>query len=214
MIRNVLRTVATDIALPLAAFFALTAVGLKPVWALAIAAGVSVIVLGIEWTLTRHLSTLGILVLVRFGLGIVVALITGDARLVLAKDYVITAGIAAFAAATLRMKRPFIACIRRELTPDPERFDREWNGDEHFRRQHARLTWMWVAGLGLEVAIALLVIAVAPLTAAVVITNVLTPSVLLTLIGITQVIGHRAGVRADQHLRTSYRDRGGRPRFP
>lgn len=200
MIGNVLRTVATDIALPLAVYFALTAVGFAPVWALAIAAGVSVVVLGVEWILTRRISTLGVLVLVRFGLGIVVALVTGDARLVLAKDYVITAGIAAFAALTLRMRRPFIARIRRDLSPDPDRFDREWDGDEHFRRQHARLTWMWVGGLCLEVAIALAVIALAPLTAAVVTTNILTPGVLITLIGITQLIGHRAAKEADRAL--------------
>ena len=71
MIGNVLRTIATDIALPIAAYFILVAVGIPPVWALASSAGVSVITLAGRWLRTREVSTLGFLVLIQFALGVV-----------------------------------------------------------------------------------------------------------------------------------------------
>lgn len=192
MIGNILRTVLVDIVLPIAAYFALVAGGLAPVWALAASAGVSVVVLAVGWVRTRAVSTLGVLVLVRFVLGLLVALLTGDARFVLVKDFAVTFVIALAALATLGLERPFIARVRRDLSPDPERFDDEWACNAAFRRVHRRLTGLWVVGLVGEVAVALVVIYTTPLAVAVVVTGVLTPAVLLTLIAVTQVLAGRA----------------------
>lgn len=192
MIGNVLRTIATDIALPIAAYFILVAVGVPPVWALASSAGVSVITLAGRWLRTREVSTLGFLVLIQFALGVVVALLTGNARFVLAKDYLITLLIALAALATLRLPRPFIARIRRDLSPNRARFDQEWETNAGFRAVHRQLTWWWGLGLTAEVAIALVIIYATPLAVAVVVTNLLTPAVLLSLIALTQSRASRA----------------------
>jgi hypothetical protein len=190
--RNIARTVLVDILIPIAAYLGLVRLGMPPVWALAASAGVSVLVLGLGWWRTRALSTLGVLVLVRFLLGIVVAVVTGDARFVLVKDYLVTLLIAFAAAATLSLQRPFIARVRRDLSPDPVRFDQQWAANAEFRSVHRQLTKLWVAGLVAEVVVAIAVIYTAPLTAAVIVTNVLTPAVLLTLIAVTQARAGRA----------------------
>jgi intracellular septation protein A len=193
MTANVIRTVLLDILLPIAAYFGLVSCGLAPAWALAASAGIAVVALGARWFRSRELSTLGLLVLVRFVLGVVVALLTGDARFVLVKDYLVTFVIALAALGTLRLGRPFIARIRRDLSPDPARFDEQWDRDPGFRRTHRRLTGLWVVGLVGEVVVAVVVIYTTPLAVAVVVTGVLTPAVLLTLTAVTQYVpgGHR-----------------------
>lgn len=193
MIRNVLGTITIEIALPIAVYFALVALGLPQVWALASSAGVSVISLAVRWLRSREVSTLSLLVLVQFALGVVVALVTGNARFVLAKDYLITFLVALAALASLKLERPFIARIRRDLSPDRTRFDIEWNGNARFRAVHRQLTWWWGIGLTLEVAVALAVIYSVPVGVAVVVTNILTPAVLLGLIAFTQRRAARAG---------------------
>lgn len=189
MKRAIAATLLIDVAAPVAAFFLLVRLGIAPVWALATSAGVSVVLLGIQWLRTREVSTLGGLVLVRFALGWIVALLTGDARFVLLKDYLVTLVIAVGALGTLRLERPFIARIRRELSGDRARFDVEWATNPPFRAVHRQLTRWWVAGLIGEVVVAVVLIYSTPLPVAVIATNVLTPTVLLTLIALTQ---HRA----------------------
>jgi hypothetical protein len=129
MTANVVRTVLLDILLPIAAYFGLVSCGLTPAWALAASAGIAAVALGARWIRSRELSTLGLLVLVRFVLGLLVALLTGDARFVLVKDYLVTFVIALAALGTLGLDRPFIARIRRDLSPDPARFDERWSRD-------------------------------------------------------------------------------------
>jgi intracellular septation protein A len=183
---NILRAVLIDIAVPLVAYFGLVASGLPAAWALAASAGVSVSVLAIGWARTRRVSTLGVLVLVRIVLGLAIASLTGDARFVLVKDYLVTLVIGLAALATLRLERPFIARVRRDLSPDPVSFDAEWTHSEVFRTTHRRLTYWWVVGLTLEVLVAVVVIYTTPLTVAVITTSVLTPAVLVALIALTQ----------------------------
>jgi hypothetical protein len=191
---NIVRTVLLDVLLPIGAYFGLVSWGLTPAWALAASAGIAVVALGVRYLRAGEVSTLGVLVLVRFVLGLLVALLTGDARFVLVKDYVVTFVIALAALGTLRLDRPFIARIRRDLSPDPERFDDEWTRNAAFRRTHRRLTALWVVGLVGEVVVAVVIVYTMPLAVAVVVTGVLTPAVLLTLIAVTQVRAGRATV--------------------
>lgn len=186
MKRNILKTLLVDIVVPIAVYLALTGSGWTPVWALVASAAASVLVLGISWLRTRTVSTLGVLVLVRFVLGIVVALFTGDARFVLVKDYLITFLLAVGAAATLKLDRPFIARIRRDLTPRTDQFDHQWRTNPPFRAVHRQLTRWWVTALISEVTVAVIIVYTTPLTVAVIATNILSPAVLLTLIALTQ----------------------------
>ena len=199
MIGNILRTVLIDIAIPIGAYLGLVALGMPPVWALATSAGVAVVVLAVGWVRTREVSTLGALVLVRFVLGLVIAFLTGDARFVLVKDYLVTFVIALVALATLKLDRPFIARVRRDLSPDPQRFDDEWARNAAFRAVHRQLTRWWVVGLVGEVVVAVTIVYTTPLTVAVILTNILTPTVLLTLIALTQLRATRT-MAADPEL--------------
>ena len=185
--RAIISTVGVQIVLPVAAYLLLVQLGVAPAWALVGSAAISVVALAVEYARTRELSTLGLLVLVQFVLGIAVAGLTGNPRLVLLKDYLITAVVALGAAGSLALRRPFIARVRRDLTPDRAAFDRRWERQEEFRRAHRRITLLWTAGLLLQSGIAAVIIYTTPLTVAVVATNVLTPAALIGLIALTEI---------------------------
>ncbi|MFE9581527.1 VC0807 family protein [Nocardia sp. NPDC006044] len=190
-IRRTARAVLENIGIPVGCYLALTAAGWPPVWALVGGAGVSVLVLAVQYARTRQVTTLGVLVLVRFTVGVAIALWTGDPRLELAKDFAITFLLGLAAAASLVTARPLIARIRRDIVPDPDEFDRYWHCDSGFRRLHRNLTLIWTAGLSIESVTAVALIYILPLTSAVIATSVLSPVCLLGLIGWTQYRAHR-----------------------
>lgn len=184
--RRLVGAVANNVGVPIGAYLLLVAVGWQPVWALVGAAGASVLVLAVQYARQREITTLGVLVLVRFALGIGVALVTGDARLELAKDFVVSGAIGVAALVSLLARRPLIARIRRDLSGDPATFDRWWAHDAGFRAVHRRLTLGWTLGLTLEAVSAIVLIYTLPLTPAVVVTSVLAPATLLGLISWTE----------------------------
>ncbi|WP_295695058.1 VC0807 family protein [Lapillicoccus sp.] len=151
-----------------------------------VAAGVSLVVIVTRGIRTRRVTSLGLLVLFRFAAGIVVALVTGDARLEIVKDLVITGSIGLIACATLVLDRPLIARIRRDVSSDPGGFDRLWTGHRSFRRLHQRITLAWAGVLLVEAAIGITVSYALPITSAVLITKLLSPIVIVALIAWTE----------------------------
>lgn len=178
--------VVENVGVPVGVYLALTFAGWQPVWALVGAAGVSVLVLAVQYARRREVTALGVLVLVRFALGVAVAVITGDARLELAKDFVVTGVIGVVAGLSLAAPRPVIARIRRDIAGDRAEFDARWRDDAGFRAVHHRLTIMWTVGLCLEAVLAVALIYALPLTAAVIATSVVAPATLLGLISATE----------------------------
>ncbi|MFD1052202.1 hypothetical protein ACFQ1S_44825, partial [Kibdelosporangium lantanae] len=83
------------------------------------------------------------------------------------------------------------ARIRRDISPDRAEFDHRWDTDPGFRRLHRTLTLTWVAGLTAESAVAVAIIYTFPLTAAVVVTSVLSPACIFGLVSWTQYRAHR-----------------------
>lgn len=179
-----LRTAAAigeNVGIPVVSYLVATACRVAPVWALVIAAGVSLVVSLARWARTRTISTLGMLVMVRFVLGIAVAVVTGDARLEIVKDLAITGLIGVVAVLSLAVRRPLIARIRRDLSGDPDGFDRDWRR-AGFRSLHRRLTWAWGAGLVGWLVLGTVLTYSLPLTWAVVTTNIGHPAVIVGLV--------------------------------
>ncbi|OLR93547.1 VC0807 family protein [Actinokineospora bangkokensis] len=189
--RRLAAAVAENVALPVAVYLLLGWVGWQPVWALVGASAASVLVLAARYLRTGEVAALGVLVLARFAVGVAVAVVTGDARLELAKDSAVTGVVGVVAAVSLLLRRPLIARIRRDLAEDRELFDRRWRELPGFRALHRGLTLVWTVGLVGEAALAVVLIYSLPLTAAVVATSVLSPAVLAGLIGWTEVSARR-----------------------
>lgn len=185
-----LRTAAAigeNVGIPVASYLVATACGVAPVWALVIAAGVSLVVTLARWARTQTISTLGVLVMARFALGVAVAVITGDARLEIVKDLAITGLIGVAAVLSLVMRRPLIARIRRDLSGDPDGFDRDWRRRD-FRALHRRLTLAWGAGLVGWLALGTVLTYSLPMTWAVVTTSIGHPAVIVGLVLGTEAV--------------------------
>ena len=186
---RIVATVAENVVVPIGIYFILTALGAPPVWALVGGAAASVVVLAVGFLRTRELTTLGLLVLGRFGLDIAVAAVTGDPRLQLAKDFAITGVIGLVAAISLCWQYPLLARIRRDLAEHADLFTDTWNGDSGFRAMHRKLTGVWAVGLTVEAIVGIVLVYGLPLNAAVIATSILSPATLLGLISWTK---HRA----------------------
>lgn len=183
--------VGQNVVLPIGSYLVLVALGWSPVWALAGSAAVSVVVLGLDRLRGEPLNALGGLVLLRFTLSFALAWLTGNARVLLVKDSAITLVIAAVAVWSLTWQRPLIARIRRDLSADRQAFDERLDADPAARRLHTRLTLLWAAGLSCEATSSILVSLLAPVTAAVVITNITGPAVIVALIAVTEYAARR-----------------------
>lgn len=196
---RVLRTalaVGENVGIPVGTYLVASGSGVPPVWALVVAAAASLVVTLVRWAVTRTIATLGVLVLVRFLLGVAVAVVTGDARLEIVKDLVITGLIGVVAVLTTGMRRPLIARIRRDLSGDPDGFDRDWR-QPGFRSLHRRLTGMWGAGLVGWLVVGTLLTYSLPLTWAVVVTNTGHPAVIIGLVVATEAVVGRWRRRHD-----------------
>ncbi|WP_405059561.1 hypothetical protein OG474_43480 [Kribbella sp. NBC_01505] len=184
--RTVLSVIG-NVGLPVGSYALLRVLGANDIWALTGSAAIAAVVLLVQWVRTRQVSALGSLVLLRFVLSFVLAFVIDDARWLLAKDALITAGIGFAAMATLALRRSLIERIRRDLSGDPERFERRIDESPSFRRVHRRLTAVWGVCLVTEAAFELVLVLTLPVPAAFAITNVIGPIVILSLIAITEL---------------------------
>ncbi len=143
----VVETIVLDVGMPYAAYMALTFAGLSDVVALAAAGGVSVLRIGVSYIRHRRISTLAVLVMTRFVLGILAGLLTGDARVVLLKDPILTAVMGAVILASLTLRRPLTYYIRRDFVPDGLSWDETWQQSSALRQENRIIAAVWGAGL-------------------------------------------------------------------
>ncbi|TWD84653.1 hypothetical protein FB561_5847 [Kribbella amoyensis] len=183
--------VGENVGLPIATYGALRLLGLDDIWALTGSAAVSAAVLLVQWIRTRDVSALGSLVLLRFALSLALAFVTDNARWLLVKDSLITAVIGLAALASLLLHRSFIERVRRDLSGDPEAFDRRLTDEPWFRRRHRILGVLWGAALLAEAALSTTVSLTLPIPLAVLITNLTGPAVIVGLIVLTETTTRR-----------------------
>ncbi len=173
-LRRVLSAVAENVVAPLAVYGLLTLYGVPTVWALVGSAAVSVVVVG--YLRHRTVNALAVLVGAQFLLALAIAAVTGDARLMLAKESVSTVVVALVFAASTLTATPLLARIHRDLTTRPRAFDRRWLDDPAFRRAHRRITAVWVCGLLTSATAVITAAHLPPVTTAVVLTQVIPPA--------------------------------------
>lgn len=151
-VRNALvATVGCDIVGPIALFYLLRATGLS---VLAVSLIATLLPLGsvvVQFVRRRQLDqvaclTIGVLLLL-----VVLALVSSDPRLVLAKDGFITGIIGLWALGTLLGRRPLYFALARPFGEEPdENWDEKWTADAGFRHRIRTITSVWGIGLSLD----------------------------------------------------------------
>ncbi|WET76802.1 hypothetical protein P3102_22110 [Amycolatopsis sp. QT-25] len=192
--RTIAWTLLLDVALPFACYVVLLLFGVHEAAALAAAGGIAFLRAVVIWIRERQLGALSILLTVRFFLGVLAALITGDARFVLAKDSLVTAAVGLGVLASLVLAKPAIYFIRRSLSPRKAAFGRQWKRSADFRRLNRKMTWVWGIGLLGEATARIGVIYLLPLNVAAFLSQTMAALAIVALVGWTQWRGRRSPV--------------------
>lgn len=127
----------------MAVFYGARAGGADPWLAVLLGAVGPVVGNVVSWTRQRHLDTTAVFVIVAMVLSLVVALFTGDARALLARESWITGALGLWMLVSLAMARPFMLDIAIKISPPgvARRYDQLWRDNPVFQR------WMRVASL-------------------------------------------------------------------
>jgi intracellular septation protein A len=148
-----------DIGLSLVAYYGLRAMGASPYVALlggTVTAGLRI---AYVWARTRRFDGFAAFMLVEFGVGLAFALMTGDARFLVAKESFSTAIAGLIFLGTCVWGRPMIWHAATRFQPEARaQLDRLWNTEPAFPRRLKVLTLGWAAGLLAE-AVARVVVA-------------------------------------------------------
>lgn len=197
--RTIAWTLVLDVALPFASYLVLLLwFGVPEAAALAAAGGVAFLRAVVIWVRERQIGALSILLVVRFFLGVLAALLTGDARFVLAKDSLVTAVVGLSVLASLVLARPAIFYIRRSLSPRKNAFDRQWRQAAEFRRLNRRMTWVWGLGLLGESTLRIAVIYLLPIGVAAFLSQAMAALAIVVLVAWTQWRGRRSPVDPEE----------------
>jgi intracellular septation protein A len=148
-----------DIGLSLVAYYGLRALGASPYVALlggTVTAGLRILYV---WLRTRRFDGFAAFMLAEFGVGLGFALLSGDARFLVAKESFSTAVAGLIFLATCGFGRPMIWHAAARFQPHARaELERLWRDSPGFRRRFRMLTIGWGAGLLAE-AVARVVVA-------------------------------------------------------
>jgi intracellular septation protein A len=140
-----------DIGLSLVAYYGLRALGASPYVALlggTVTAGLRI---AYVWARTRRFDGFAAFMLAEFGVGLAFALLTGDARFLVAKESFSTAIAGLIFLGTCVAGRPMIWHAATRFQPAArDELERRWNTVPEFRRAFRVLTLGWGAGMLVE----------------------------------------------------------------
>ncbi|MEJ2888804.1 VC0807 family protein [Actinomycetospora aeridis] len=144
--RPAVATVLLDIVGPLVVYYALHALGVDDVVALAASALPPLAHLVVTGLRDRRLPPIAVLALIALVAGLVAALVAGSPRELLARDALISAPLGLWMLATLVHGRPFCFTATQSLLPHrAERMESLWTTDAAFRRVWRAITAAWGA---------------------------------------------------------------------
>jgi hypothetical protein len=151
-VRNALVvTVGCDIVGPIAVFYALRATGLSVLVASLLACLVPSASAGVQFVRRRRLDQVACLTIAVLLLAVVLALVSNDPRLVLAKDGFITGVIGLWALGTLASRRPLYFVLARPFGEETdEDWDAKWATEAGFRHRIRTITSVWGVGLAVD----------------------------------------------------------------
>lgn len=152
--RHMVRGLGWDVGLPLVAYYGLHALGVADLPALlaaSAAAGARVVWVAVR---DRALNPFATLMLMVFGIGVVLALVSGDPRFLLLKGSITTGAVAlVFLGTTLRGTPLTLAAMQSFRPADRDALAEEYRTEPEARRIYRLSSRVWGFGLLLEAAV-------------------------------------------------------------
>ncbi|GAA0372293.1 hypothetical protein GCM10009530_23100 [Microbispora corallina] len=146
---------ALDVVIPLAVFYLARGAGVNQWLALLLAALAPAAGIGWTWARQRRLDATGVFVIVSMALSLLVAFVTGDARVLLARESWLTGAVGLWILGSLATGRPFLLDVAGKVSPAgvARRVDSLWAGNRVFRRWVMLASLAWGAAFLLDAAI-------------------------------------------------------------
>lgn len=196
-LRAVAPPLIIDLILPYGVFFLLSRLGMGAVPALALGGVLPACRAVVTYVRHRKIEGLALFVIGLFLLGIVMALVTGDPRLLLAKESLFTGGVGVVCLVSLGVGRPLMYYVRREISSgDEHQWERAWQASAPVRRSLRFATLAWGVGLVVEAAGLVVVAYTLPLNEA----AALTPAINIGLIAVLVTLTHVNQFRLNRQL--------------
>ena len=146
---------ALDVVIPLAVFYLARGAGVNQWLALLLAALAPAAGIGWTWARRRRLDATAVFVIVSMALSLLVAFVTGDARVLLARESWLTGAVGLWILGSLATGRPFLLDVAGKVSPAgvARRVDSLWAGNRVFRRWIMLASLAWGAAFLLDAVI-------------------------------------------------------------
>ena len=143
-VRAMVRGLGWDVGLPLVGYYALHLVGVSDLLALLAATGLAAARIVRVAVRQRELNPFATVLLVVFGLGLLLALVSGDARFLLLKNSLVTGSIALVFLLTTLWGTPLSLAASQSFQPARKaEIRREYEADPDVRRGHRISSTVW-----------------------------------------------------------------------
>lgn len=188
-------SVGLEVVLPVVAYFGPRCVGRSALFALALSTVVSGLVMVGEVVVRRRAGVLTWIVSAGLAVSLVGGLVSRSEVVLYLRDPATDVVIALVAVLGGLRGRPFVAAIRRDLSPSRDSFDERWDASSSFRRAHRVASWWWVWGLLALAGGSVLLLFAVPFDVAVGVSQVFGAVVIGGLIVLGEVIVRSQGVK-------------------
>lgn len=173
--RHVIRTLFWEIGAPVILYYGLHLLGVGDVTALAAAAGLSVgrtLRVAVQH---RRLDGFSALVGIMFVIGLGLTLLTGDPRVALLKDSVLTGVTGVVFLGSCVVGRPMMFALAKKMLPETRHAeaDRRWHDDPVYRRRLVVLSLIWGVILLTEALVRIVLVYALPVSVMVGVSHVL-----------------------------------------
>lgn len=160
-----LRALALDVGLPVVTYYVLHLLGVGDFGALVAAAGVAALRVVVSAIRHRSLNLFATVMLVVFGLGLVLALVSGDEHFFLLKNSIVTGAVGITFLATAFGSRPLTLAAAESFSPKKRaQLAERFRTDPHVRRGHRVSSTVWGAGLLAEALIRIPLVYLLPIS--------------------------------------------------
>lgn len=197
--RTGLADLVVDVAVPVALYYVLRAAGASVYLALLVGAVVPAVSSVIKAVRRRTLDRLGVFMLSTMLAGVVVALIAGSPRFLLAKDGWVTAAVGIWFLISSRGSRPMAFVFARAAMEGRGPFKTSWatlwDTSAPFRRSWRISSLIWGVGLLIDAVVRVIMAYTLPVDLVPALSTALLPVTVVILVGLDQINQRQAGLR-------------------
>ncbi|MDR7302975.1 VC0807 family protein [Haloactinomyces albus] len=198
-----------DTAAPLALFYGLRWAGVNQWLALILSGALPVVTISYRLITERRLGLLAVFTLTILAAGTAIGFVTGDPRLLLARESYLTGLVGVWIILTLWFSRPFILSATLPLLPEKtaRSWEHDWEHDPTFRRVMRIMTIAWGTAFLLDAAARIVMAYTLPIDLVPLLSVLLLVAMLLVIVQASKAYGRRLMAKQESEENSQQRKR-------